>query len=181
MLSLWRPWVVLTWFSNLLCVAEAIWRLKIHDHQEQGGMAQSSPYPDRPGAPDCGYYLRTGLCGYGSNCRFNHPVYAALVICVVTLEVVILSSAHICGFSGTKQAWFIFHLMCISSTFDLDFSLYFVVLILLFSVQGAQLREELPERVGQPDCGVNSSPLCLMKKSSPHFEHHVIDDHGNFP
>ncbi|KAJ6343345.1 hypothetical protein OIU76_005148 [Salix suchowensis] len=59
-------------------IEEAIWRLKIHDHQEQGGMAQSSPYPDRPGAPDCGYYLRTGLCGYGSNCRFNHPVYAAL-------------------------------------------------------------------------------------------------------
>ncbi|XP_043805641.1 zinc finger CCCH domain-containing protein 3 isoform X2 [Manihot esculenta] len=36
-------------------------------------MAPSSPYPDRPGEPDCIYYLRTGLCGYGSNCRFNHP------------------------------------------------------------------------------------------------------------
>ncbi|KAF9688259.1 hypothetical protein SADUNF_Sadunf02G0178700 [Salix dunnii] len=45
---------------------EAFWRLKIHDPQEQGGMAQSSPYPDRPGVPDCGYYLRTGSCGYGN-------------------------------------------------------------------------------------------------------------------
>uniref|UniRef100_A0A6N2MYY5 C3H1-type domain-containing protein n=1 Tax=Salix viminalis TaxID=40686 RepID=A0A6N2MYY5_SALVM len=58
-------------------IEEAFWRLKIHDPQEQGGMAQSSPYPDRPGVPDCGYYLRTGLCGYGSNCRYNHPIYAA--------------------------------------------------------------------------------------------------------
>ncbi|XP_065873673.1 zinc finger CCCH domain-containing protein 3-like [Euphorbia lathyris] len=58
-------------------IEEAIWRLKIHDNQEQGGMAPSSPYPDRPGEPDCVYYLRTGLCGYGSNCRFNHPPYAA--------------------------------------------------------------------------------------------------------
>ncbi|KAL8151017.1 hypothetical protein V2J09_020825 [Rumex salicifolius] len=30
-------------------------------------------YPDRPGEPDCIYYMRTGLCGYGSMCRFNHP------------------------------------------------------------------------------------------------------------
>ncbi|TXG55432.1 hypothetical protein EZV62_020688 [Acer yangbiense] len=56
---------------------EAIWRLKIHDNQEGGGVAQSSPYPDRPGEPDCLFYLRTGLCGYGNNCRFNHPAYAA--------------------------------------------------------------------------------------------------------
>ncbi|KAF2284878.1 hypothetical protein GH714_031830 [Hevea brasiliensis] len=54
-------------------IEDAIWRLKIHDNQEQGGMAPSSTYPDRPGEPDCVYYLRTGLCGYGSNCRFNHP------------------------------------------------------------------------------------------------------------
>ncbi|KAL5850735.1 hypothetical protein ACOSQ4_008748 [Xanthoceras sorbifolium] len=27
---------------------EAIWRLKIHDNRERGGVAQSSPYPDRP-------------------------------------------------------------------------------------------------------------------------------------
>ncbi|KAH7576683.1 hypothetical protein ACOSQ2_002798 [Xanthoceras sorbifolium] len=58
-------------------IEEAIWRLKIHDNQEGGGVAQSSPYPDRPGEPDCLFYLRTGLCGYGNNCRFNHPAYAA--------------------------------------------------------------------------------------------------------
>ncbi|KAL9453734.1 hypothetical protein AB3S75_009357 [Citrus x aurantiifolia] len=58
-------------------IEEAIWRLKIHDNQEGGGVAQASPYPARPGEPDCLFYRRTGLCGYGSNCRFNHPAYAA--------------------------------------------------------------------------------------------------------
>ncbi|KAK9285581.1 hypothetical protein L1049_024776 [Liquidambar formosana] len=57
---------------------EALWRLQIQSNDNQeGGVGQSSHYPDRPGEPDCLYYLRTGLCGYGNNCRFNHPVYAA--------------------------------------------------------------------------------------------------------
>ncbi|XP_058080390.1 zinc finger CCCH domain-containing protein 66-like [Magnolia sinica] len=52
----------------------AMWRLKIQVPDNQEGVdGNSSPYPDRPGEPDCIYYLRTGLCGYGSNCRFNHP------------------------------------------------------------------------------------------------------------
>ncbi|KAI7756565.1 hypothetical protein M8C21_009875 [Ambrosia artemisiifolia] len=29
--------------------------------------------PVRPNEVDCVYYLRTGSCGYGSGCRFNHP------------------------------------------------------------------------------------------------------------
>lgn len=31
------------------------------------------PFPERRGEPDCVYYMRTGLCGFGMNCRFNHP------------------------------------------------------------------------------------------------------------
>lgn len=58
-------------------IEEAIWRLKINDNQEGGGVAQSNLLPDRPGEPDCIYYLRTGLCGFGNNCRFNHPAYAS--------------------------------------------------------------------------------------------------------
>lgn len=30
-------------------------------------------YPLRPDEPDCSFYLRTGACRYGLNCRFNHP------------------------------------------------------------------------------------------------------------
>ncbi|XP_047964530.1 zinc finger CCCH domain-containing protein 32-like isoform X2 [Salvia hispanica] len=30
-------------------------------------------YPERPGQPDCAYYVRTGSCGYGAKCRYHHP------------------------------------------------------------------------------------------------------------
>lgn len=33
----------------------------------------SGPYPERPDEQDCAYYMRTGLCGYGRHCHFNHP------------------------------------------------------------------------------------------------------------
>eukprot|EP01018_Ginkgo_biloba_P014177 Gb_39550 [translate_table: standard] len=41
-------------------------------HQE-GMDASAGPYPELPSEPDCIYYMRTGLCGYGMRCRFNHP------------------------------------------------------------------------------------------------------------
>ncbi|XP_034215840.1 zinc finger CCCH domain-containing protein 43-like isoform X2 [Prunus dulcis] len=30
-------------------------------------------YPVRPEAGDCSFYLKTGTCKFGSNCKFNHP------------------------------------------------------------------------------------------------------------
>ncbi|KAF5741403.1 putative zinc finger protein [Tripterygium wilfordii] len=57
-------------------IEEAIRLLKVNDNQETGDLVQSGPYPDRPSEPDCLHYLRTGMCGYGSNCRFNHPSYS---------------------------------------------------------------------------------------------------------
>ncbi|KAM7271342.1 hypothetical protein ACFE04_030556 [Oxalis oulophora] len=56
-------------------IEDALRRLKIQNFPQGGGGAQSGPYPDRPGEPDCSFYMRTGLCGYGTNCRFNHPFY----------------------------------------------------------------------------------------------------------
>ena len=46
--------------------AEPMWQLALG-----GGGGES--YPERPDEADCIYYLRTGFCGYGSRCRFNHP------------------------------------------------------------------------------------------------------------
>jgi len=40
----------------------------------EDNMEQSSPYPDRPGERDCQFFLRTGQCGYGNSCRYNHPL-----------------------------------------------------------------------------------------------------------
>ncbi|XVF62627.1 hypothetical protein PTKIN_Ptkin09bG0023700 [Pterospermum kingtungense] len=51
---------------------EPVWRLGF------GGGPES--YPVRPNEADCIYYLRTGFCGYGSRCRFNHPRDRAAVM-----------------------------------------------------------------------------------------------------
>lgn len=45
--------------------AEPMWQMGL------GGGDES--YPERPDEADCIHYLRTGFCGYGSRCRFNHP------------------------------------------------------------------------------------------------------------
>ncbi|KAF6159991.1 hypothetical protein GIB67_033075 [Kingdonia uniflora] len=59
-------------YVSLTC--NAMWRLKIQNNQD-GVVPQSSPYPDRPNEPNCIFFLRTGTCAYGVNCRFNHPAY----------------------------------------------------------------------------------------------------------
>ncbi|KAK7264605.1 hypothetical protein RJT34_32214 [Clitoria ternatea] len=46
----------------------------------QPGLTGGESYPLRPDEADCIYYLRTGVCGYGSRCRFNHPRDRAAVI-----------------------------------------------------------------------------------------------------
>ncbi|XP_058082195.1 zinc finger CCCH domain-containing protein 32-like isoform X2 [Magnolia sinica] len=40
---------------------------------QQMNLGGRDSYPERPGEPDCIYYMRTGFCGYGVRCRFNHP------------------------------------------------------------------------------------------------------------
>ncbi|RXH95696.1 hypothetical protein DVH24_008196 [Malus domestica] len=34
---------------------------------------RSESCPERPGVPNCVYYMRTGFCGYGGRCQYNHP------------------------------------------------------------------------------------------------------------
>ncbi|RYR41553.1 hypothetical protein Ahy_A08g037948 [Arachis hypogaea] len=31
-------------------------------------------YPLKPDAEDCAFYLKTGTCKFGFNCKFNHPL-----------------------------------------------------------------------------------------------------------
>ncbi|XWS39059.1 hypothetical protein CRYUN_Cryun18bG0017500 [Craigia yunnanensis] len=51
---------------------EPVWRFGLEDGSES--------YPERPDEADCIHYLRTGFCGYGSGCRFNHPRDRAAVM-----------------------------------------------------------------------------------------------------
>ncbi|KAG2332767.1 hypothetical protein Bca52824_003947 [Brassica carinata] len=51
-------------------IEDTLTRMKVPEEN----MEQSSPYPDRPGERDCQFFLRTGQCGYGNSCRYNHPL-----------------------------------------------------------------------------------------------------------
>ncbi|CAN1297109.1 Zinc finger CCCH domain-containing protein 32 [Linum perenne] len=51
----------------------------LEDSMRRFGMASNEPYPERPGFPNCVYYMRTGVCGYGVRCRYNHPQDRAAV------------------------------------------------------------------------------------------------------
>ncbi|AQK89563.1 Zinc finger CCCH domain-containing protein 58 [Zea mays] len=43
------------------------------DGELGAGQEANARLPERPGEADCGYYLRTGACGFGERCRYNHP------------------------------------------------------------------------------------------------------------
>lgn len=30
-------------------------------------------FPERPGEPECQFYMKTGDCKFGSSCRYHHP------------------------------------------------------------------------------------------------------------
>lgn len=60
--------------------AEAMWQLSVGSGSES--------YPERPNEADCIYYLRTGFCGYGSRCRFNHPPDRNLVFSLLYFQLI---------------------------------------------------------------------------------------------
>lgn len=43
--------------------------------------------PQRPGQQECQYYMKTGVCKYGSSCRYHHP----LEVVAEKADVVVLS------------------------------------------------------------------------------------------
>ncbi|CAK9178040.1 unnamed protein product [Ilex paraguariensis] len=45
----------------------------LEESMQSFGLWGRELYPERPGVPDCAYYMRTGFCGYGVKCRYNHP------------------------------------------------------------------------------------------------------------
>ncbi|XP_030508043.2 zinc finger CCCH domain-containing protein 32 isoform X1 [Cannabis sativa] len=58
---------------------ESMWQLGLTGAGDGGGES----YPERPGVPNCVYYMRTGYCGYGNRCRYNHPRDRAAVAAAV--------------------------------------------------------------------------------------------------
>lgn len=44
------------------------------DEVENKDERRHEQYPLRPEAEDCSFYLKTGTCKFGFNCKFNHPI-----------------------------------------------------------------------------------------------------------
>ncbi|KAJ8752006.1 hypothetical protein K2173_001032 [Erythroxylum novogranatense] len=42
----------------------------LYGHQQQ---LVVNEYPERPGAPECSFYMKTGDCKFKSNCKYHHP------------------------------------------------------------------------------------------------------------
>lgn len=36
-------------------------------------LQRENVFPERPGQPECQFYMKTGDCKFGSVCRFHHP------------------------------------------------------------------------------------------------------------
>merc|ERR1711935_453445 len=48
------------------------------DHPaDRASAVQQGPPPERPGEPDCQFFLKTGTCKYGATCKYNHPANGA--------------------------------------------------------------------------------------------------------
>ncbi|KAL9249625.1 Zinc finger CCCH domain-containing protein [Drosera capensis] len=53
---------------------DSMWPINLRSSEAMdAGLCAPGPYPEREGEPDCSYYIRTGMCRFGSTCRFNHP------------------------------------------------------------------------------------------------------------
>ncbi|XP_057955805.1 zinc finger CCCH domain-containing protein ZFN-like [Malania oleifera] len=61
---------------------DAMWSMNLISTESM----ESGPYPERPGEPDCSYYIRTGLCRFGATCRFNHPPNRKLAIAAARMK-----------------------------------------------------------------------------------------------
>ncbi|OAY30751.1 zinc finger CCCH domain-containing protein 43 isoform X2 [Manihot esculenta] len=46
---------------------------EVEKRDERSNGNRRHHYPVRPEAEDCSYYMKTGTCKFGSNCKFNHP------------------------------------------------------------------------------------------------------------
>ncbi|GAB2287153.1 hypothetical protein Dimus_021539 [Dionaea muscipula] len=65
----------------------SMWPVNLRSSEAMdSGLYPSGPYPEREGEPDCSFYIRTGLCRFGTTCRFNHPPNRKLAIATARMK-----------------------------------------------------------------------------------------------
>ncbi|GLT95510.1 hypothetical protein SLE2022_131890 [Rubroshorea leprosula] len=61
---------------------DAMWQMNLRSNEAM----EAGSYPERPGEPDCSFYIRTGFCRFGATCRFNHPPNRKLAIAAARMK-----------------------------------------------------------------------------------------------
>ncbi|ONK72978.1 uncharacterized protein A4U43_C04F25660 [Asparagus officinalis] len=61
---------------------ETLWQMRLRGNET----LETGEYPERPGEPDCAYYMRTGMCRFGMTCRFNHPPNRKLAVAAARMK-----------------------------------------------------------------------------------------------
>ncbi|CAO2832569.1 unnamed protein product [Amaranthus hypochondriacus] len=73
--------------SSPLLNEDSMWPVNLRSSEAMDtGICPPGPYPEREGEPDCSFYLRTGLCRFGSTCRFNHPPNRKLALATARMN-----------------------------------------------------------------------------------------------
>ncbi|XP_074321155.1 zinc finger CCCH domain-containing protein ZFN-like isoform X2 [Silene latifolia] len=73
--------------SSPLLDEDSMWPANMRSTEAiDSGLYPSGPYPEREGEQDCSFYLRTGLCRFGSTCRFNHPSNRKLALATARMK-----------------------------------------------------------------------------------------------
>lgn len=73
--------------SSSLLDEDSMWQVNMRSTEAMDtGIYPPGPYPEREGEADCSFYLRTGLCRFGSTCRFNHPPNRKLALATARMK-----------------------------------------------------------------------------------------------
>ncbi|PPR86998.1 hypothetical protein GOBAR_AA33688 [Gossypium barbadense] len=83
--SLFDAGISMSRIASAVAVAvteDVMWQMNLRSSETM----ESGYYPERPGEPDCSYYIRTGLCRFGATCRFNHPPNRKLAIAAARMK-----------------------------------------------------------------------------------------------
>lgn len=44
----------------------------------------NASFPERPGLPECQFYMRRGTCRFGETCKFHHPRQRIVPACILS-------------------------------------------------------------------------------------------------
>ncbi|KAF4382893.1 hypothetical protein G4B88_021676 [Cannabis sativa] len=126
---------------------ESMWQLGLTGAGDGGGES----YPERPGVPNCVYYMRTGYCGYGNRCRYNHPRDRAASMGFILIDIEECTTYFVCNLISSNNV--LINLVC--------FNMYLKV------AAAVRATGEYPERVGEPICQCKFGLTCKFHHPQP--------------